>query len=215
MIELWNLLALHAALGVSQPESKCSHRLCLPHELSPHAVRIPPAEGIPEWQGGGDCQPCTRRWELASQRAHARTGCACHTNYLRMPCAAPPAEGAPEWRGGRACQLRTRRCQSVSQQAHAFPFCVYRTRSTPECRDRKTCQSCTRRYTRLIGRWDCQPCTRRWESAGQRAHALTGCACRISYLHVPCAAPDWWNSGACQSCTRRWESVYQRANACT
>ena len=30
MIELWNLLALHAALGVSQPEGTCSYRLCLP-----------------------------------------------------------------------------------------------------------------------------------------------------------------------------------------
>ncbi len=38
---------------------------------------------IPEWEGDGICQLCTRSWRLVCQKAHARTLCACRTMLLR------------------------------------------------------------------------------------------------------------------------------------
>ena len=53
----------------------CHHILC-PAQA--------PAEGIPDWWGGGTCQLRTRCWQSVCQRAHAGTDCARRTGY---PCA--------------------------------------------------------------------------------------------------------------------------------
>ena len=49
--------------------------------------------------GWGACQFRMRRWQPASQKAHARTGSANRTHRLRAPCEAPLAEGGARMTG--------------------------------------------------------------------------------------------------------------------
>ena len=181
--------AMRFAKATPMSAGFCTRR-CI---ITTKSRRFPRAKSLSAgWSSAKSGARSRRERSRAAQVRWARQAFRCRKSERKhRTCGAflhpPPAEGIPEWRGGGACQLRTRCCQSVSQRAHAFPFCVYRTRSTPECRGRKTCHSRTRRYTRLIGRWDCQPRTRRWKPFCQRTNALLFSARRTNYLRVPCA----------------------------
>ena len=89
MMGMQNLPELHAVLAIGLPEGACSHmfrspllRRALPNgrmvepvssargagnrfarrHMLAHVLPVAPAEGAPEWQDGGICQFCARRY---------------------------------------------------------------------------------------------------------------------------------------------------------